>query len=146
MLLFTALDCHASLLVEVGNERNRYLQLSSSSAAAAALAEDRAEQAAALTRTLRETQAQLAAGETALAELKAERAKTEGEYETHLRASIDSVNGLKASLSAGDKKCELLTDQVGGLEQQLRALTAELEAERGRCAELQSGLGQQGNE
>jgi hypothetical protein len=53
---------------------------------------------------------------------------------------------LAGRLQSEREKCELLTSQASEVEHRLQAVTAEAEAERRRCLELQAGLGAQSSE
>jgi hypothetical protein len=134
------------MLVEISSERDRYLDLSRSSAATAALCEREAAQAALLTKTTRDLTAQLTASDRAAKDLEAEKANIEADRDVKTKALEHSVHEIKTSLNNEQQKCELLTSQATEMERQLHSLTSELEAEQSRCLELQSGLGQQSNE
>jgi predicted nucleic acid-binding Zn-ribbon protein len=134
------------MLVELSAERDRYLALSKSSAAASAVAELEAERASSLTKSVKDLQTQLSTAESRLQALQHEKTAMEAEHNTQLAAAAQTQADMKQSLATEQQRHETLASQASEVERRLQAVTAEAEAERRRCLELQAGLGAQSSE
>jgi translation initiation factor 1 (eIF-1/SUI1) len=141
----SVLFCY-SMLVEISAERDRYLALSTSSAAAAARSEVELEKASNLEKMVRELQGKVASNGEVVKAMEAEKIQMQSSYEARLSESVAATETLKIALAEAQQDGKALTSQVSEREMKLKSIVAELEAERTRCQELQSGMGQKSNE
>jgi len=134
------------MLVELSSERDRYLDLSKSHSATTTVCGIETEKNVTLNKTLRDLQAQLVSNENLLKELQSDKTNLQASFDTQASTAKQAIDDMKAVLTSEQQKNEELTNQATECERKLHALTEALEAEKKRCLDIQSGLGQKTNE